>query len=340
VTIGNDNGSEASASADLDVVVLGNPLLDILSHEDDNLVIRLGLEKGTTQLVSSDRAEEVYAALGPATEVSGGSGANTAAGVASFGGRAAFIGRIADDAFGRVFAHDLRNAGVVFEAPIATDGPPTGRCLVMVTPDAQRTMCTFLGAATEFGPAYVDERLVQRGSVLYVEGYLYDPPRAQQAIRLASAAAHRAGRLVALTLSDPFCVERHRAEFLEFAEHEVDILFANEHEICSLYEVDSFDEALQHVRGHCEIAALTRGPHGSVIVRGDEVHVIDPEPVSVVDTTGAGDLFASGFLYGFTHGLELATCGRLASLAAAEVISHLGARPETHLASLAAPLLA
>jgi sugar/nucleoside kinase (ribokinase family) len=246
---------------------------------------------------------------------------------------------VSDDAFGKVFSHDLRSIGVHFDSPSATTGAPTGRCLVIVTPDAQRTMCTFLGAGAELDESYVDEALIASSAVTYLEGYVWDPPAAKKAVRRAAAVAHQADQLVALTLSDPFCVERHREEFLELIEGHVDILFANEHEITMLYEVDTFDEALHRVRGHCEIAALTRGPHGSVVVAGDDVHVIDAHPVEVVDTTGAGDLYAAGFLYGLTHGHALATCGRLASLAAAEVISHLGARPAEVLAELARPLV-
>src|SRR5690348_16010500 len=234
-----------AAETEFDVVALGSPLVDILSHADDKLVDRLGLEKGTMLLVDAARADAVYEAMGPASEASGGSGANTVAGVASFGGRAAFIGRVADDIFGQVFAHDLRNAGVHYDSPAATNGQPTGRCLVIVTPDAQRTMCTFLGAATELGPEYVDERVIEQSAVTIIEGYLWDAPAAKEAIRAASSAAHRAGRKLAFTLSDPFCVERHRSEFRALAEHDIDVLFANEHEICSLYEVDSFDDALQ-----------------------------------------------------------------------------------------------
>lgn len=320
----------------LDVVALGNALVDILSHEDDDFVLRAGLDRGVMTMVDATRADQVYDAMGPAAEVSGGSAANTAAGVASFGGRAAFIGRVADDTFGRVFVHDLRGIGVRFESLPTGDGPPTGRCLVVVTPDAQRTMSTYLGAASLLEPEHVDEHLVASAAITYLEGFLWDQPSAKDALRCAARAAHGAGRKVALTLSDPFCVERHRAEFLELAESEIDILFANEHEICSLYEVETFDDALQRVRGHCEIAALTRGPHGSVIVHGDEIHVIDPAPVAhVVDTTGAGDLFAAGFLHGLTRGRGLAECGYLGSLAAAEVISHLGARPEVSLAAVA-----
>ncbi|MCU1426196.1 MAG: sugar kinase, ribokinase [Actinomycetia bacterium] len=328
------------SSPAIDVLALGNALVDILSHEQDDLVTRLALEKGTMHMIDAARADEVYAAMGPATEVSGGSAANMTAGVASFGGRAAFIGRVADDTFGRVFAHDLRSAGVQFDSSLASDGQPTGRCLVIVTPDAQRTMSTFLGAATELEPDEVDEALVADSAVTYLEGYLWDQPPAKEAIRRAAAAAHGAGRRVALSLSDPFCVERHRDEFRALVEGAVDIVFANEDEICSLYRVDEFDDAVRLVRGHCEIAALTRGSRGSVVVRGNEMHVVVAAPVhEVVDTTGAGDLYAAGFLFSLTHGHDLATAGRLGSLAAAEVISHLGARPEVPLAELAAPLL-
>jgi sugar/nucleoside kinase (ribokinase family) len=333
--------STAETVGTVDVVALGNALVDILSHEPDSLVARLGLEKGTMNMIDAARADEIYEAMGPTTEASGGSAANMVAGVAAFGGRSAFVGCVADDTFGNVFAHDLRSLGVHFGSSPAAGGQPTGRCLVIVTPDAQRTLCTFLGAATELQPDAVDETLVSHAAVTYLEGYLWDLPPAKEALRRAAAAAHRGGQRVALTLSDPFCVERHRDEFRALIENEVDVLFANEHEICSLYEVDGFDEALQLVRGVCEMAALTRGPRGSVIIAGDEVHVIDAAPVAaVVDTTGAGDLYAAGVLFGITQGFDLATAGRLGSLAAGEVISHLGARPEVSLAELAAPLLA
>jgi sugar/nucleoside kinase (ribokinase family) len=322
-----------------DVLTIGNALVDVLAFADDEFVARTGIERGAMTMVDEARSDEIYAQMGPATETSGGSAANTASGVASFGGRAAYIGRVSDDAFGKVFSHDLRSVGVHFEAPLAVTGAPTGRCLVIVTPDAERTMCTFLGAGAELDESYIDEALVASSAVTFLEGYVWDPPAAKEAVRRAAAIAHRADRRVALTLSDPFCVERHREEFLELIERDVDILFANEREITMLYEVDTFDEALHRVRGHCAIAALTRGPHGSVIVAGEEIHVIDASPVEVVDTTGAGDLYAAGFLYGLTHGYELSTCGRLASLGAAEVISHLGPRPVEVLAELARPVL-
>jgi sugar/nucleoside kinase (ribokinase family) len=322
-----------------DVLALGNALVDVLVHADDDFVSRTGVERGAMTMVDAARSDEIYAEMGPAVEASGGSAANTAAGVAAFGGKAAYIGRVADDTFGKVFAHDLRSAGVHFETPFAVAGSPTGRCLVIVTPDAQRTMCTFLGAGAELDESYVDEALVESAAITYLEGYIWDPPAAKEAVRRAAAIAHRADQRVALTLSDPFCVERHRDEFRELVESHIDIVFANEHEITMLYEVDSFDEALQHVRGHCEIAALTRGPLGSVIVAGDAVHVIDPYPVDVVDTTGAGDAYAAGFLYGLTHGHPLAVCGQLGSLGASEAISQLGARPASDLSALARPIV-
>ncbi len=322
------------SSTRFDVVGIGNALVDVLSHEDDAFVVRTGVERGAMTMVDADRSNEIYAEMGPATEVSGGSAANTVAGIASFGGRAAYIGRVADDTFGKVFTHDLRSLGVHFDAPLATDGTPTGRCLIVVTPDAQRTMCTYLGVANQLDAASVDENLVRESEITYLEGYLWDEPSAKDAIRRAAAVAHDAGRRVAFTLSDPFCVDRHRDEFLGLVEQDIDILFANEHEITSLYQVETFDEVLPHVRSHCEIAALTRSALGSVIVTGDGVHVVDAEPADVVDTTGAGDMYAAGFLFGLTHGYGIADCGRLASAAAAEVISHLGARPEVRLAEL------
>jgi sugar/nucleoside kinase (ribokinase family) len=278
--------------------------------------------------------------MGPAVEISGGSAANTLVGITSMGGSAAFVGRVADDQLGAVFGHDIRAAGVEFVAKPASDGAPSGRCLIVVTPDAQRTMNTFLGASAQLGPADVDHELVARGQILYLEGYLWDEPDAKAAYRLAARTAHDAGNRVAFTLSDAFCVERHRAEFVHLVASEVDVLFANEAEIMSLYEVERFDDALQHVQHHCEIAALTRSEKGAVVVTRDEVHVVDAQPVArVVDTTGAGDQFAAGFLFGLTHGYHLGTAARLGALAAAEVISHMGARPEVALATLAGPLL-
>jgi sugar/nucleoside kinase (ribokinase family) len=327
--------------ADLDVVGIGNALLDVLSQQTDGFLATQGLIKGAMQLVDEARARELYAAMGPAVEMSGGSAANTIVGVASFGGRAHYVGKVRDDQLGEVFSHDLRAVGVGYSTPAATIGPATGRCLIVVTPDAQRTLTTYLGASAQLGPADIDKGLIERAGILYLEGYLFDRPEAQRAFRVAADIAHAARRMVALTLSDPFCVDRHRGAFRELVEQHVDILFANEAEIRSLYETSDFDAALQQVRRHCAVAALTRSEHGSVIVAGAEVHVIDAHPVkAVVDTTGAGDLYAAGFMVGLSRGLDLATCGRLGSLAAAEVISHVGARPQTPLAGLAGRLLA
>jgi len=261
-------------------------------------------------------------------------------GVASFGARAHYGGKVRDDQLGEVFGHDLRATGVGYDTPRATDGPPTGRCLILVTPDAQRTMGTFLGASVRLGPRDIDQGLIARAKILYLEGYLFDPPEAQQAFRAAAAIAHAAGRKVSLTLSDPFCVGRHRKAFLDLVEYHVDILFANEAEICALYEVSEFDAALARVRGHCEIAALTRSAKGSVIAEGGRTHTVAAHPATaVVDTTGAGDLYAAGVLYGLSQGFDLPTCGRLGSLAAAEVIAHVGARPMVPLAQLAGAIL-
>ena len=335
-------GAESPAAPTIDVVALGNALVDVLSHEDDAFLATHGRVKGSMDLVDAEQSALLYAAMGPGIEISGGSAANTTVGIASFGGSAAFVGRVADDELGAVFAHDIRAAGVHFGGTPAASGSPTGRCLILVTPDAERTLNTFLGAAAEFGPDDVDTHLVRAAQVTYLEGYLWDQPEAKEAFRFAAKVAHAAGRRVALTLSDSFCVERHRADFLALVADDVDILLANEHEICALYDVDAFDDALQRVNHHCEVAALTRSAKGSVVVSGDEVHVIDavPVPSGVVDTTGAGDLFAAGFLFGFTHGYDLGTSARLGSRAAAEVISHLGARPAVSLSALAADLLA
>lgn len=326
---------------ELDVVGVGNALVDVLCHERDEFLERHGLVKGTMQLVDERRARSLYDAMGPAIEVSGGSAANTIVGVASFGGRAQYVGKVRNDQLGDVFSHDLRSVGVRYTTPTATSGPATGRCLIVVTPDAQRTMSTYLGASTRLGPADIDADVIARGRILYLEGYLFDPPAAQEAFRVAAGIAHAAGRKVALTLSDPFCVARHRLAFLELLERHVDVLFANEAEICALYHENDFDAAVARARRQCEIAALTRSERGSVVAGGDALHVIDAQPVeTVVDTTGAGDLYASGFLFGLSRGMDLAACGRLGSLAAAEVISHVGARPLKPLAELAGALLA
>jgi sugar/nucleoside kinase (ribokinase family) len=316
----------------LDVLAVGNAIVDVIAHADDPFLDKHGVAKGTMSLIDARQADALYRDMGPGVEVSGGSAANTAAGIASLGGGVAYVGMVRNDQLGEVFAHDIRAAGVQFSTPMAASGPPTARCLILVTPDAQRSMSTYLGACVELGPAEIDPELVAAAGITYLEGYLWDPPGAKEAFRKATRIAHEAGQRVALSLSDPFCVERYRDEFREFVSHGVDILFANEQEILALYQASSFDEALQHVRSECQIAALTRGARGSVVVAGDEVHIVDAAPVEhVVDTTGAGDLFASGFLFGLARNLHFATCARLGGLAAAEVISHLGARPDSEL---------
>ena len=325
------------AAAALDVVGIGNAIVDVIAQADDAFLSREGLAKGSMQLIDAARAETLYAAMGPALEMSGGSAGNTMAGIASLGGQGAYIGKVRNDELGRVFAHDMRAGGIRFDTPALEQGPPTARCLIMVTADAQRTMGTFLGACVELGPEDIPAALIASAQVTYLEGYLFDPPRAKAAFQKAAELAHGAGRKVSLTLSDAFCVERYRAEFRALIAGHVDILFANEAEIGALYETKDFDAALRAVRGHCEIAALTRSEKGSVVVTAKAALPIPAAPVAkLVDTTGAGDLYASGFLFGLTHGRDLATCGRLGSLAAAEVIGHYGARPEATLAMLAA----
>ncbi|MFP6749200.1 MAG: adenosine kinase [Alphaproteobacteria bacterium] len=323
------------AEISYDVLGIGNAIVDVLAPAEEAFLEAHGMVKGSMTLIDEARAEELYAGMASGSARSGGSAANTVAGVAALGGRACFIGKVRDDQLGQIFAHDIRAVGVDFHSAPATGGAPTARCLISVTPDANRTMHTYLGACIELGPEDVDEDLVAAAAVTYLEGYLWDPDSAKEAFIKAMGAARAAGRKVALSLSDSFCVVRHRDEFLDLVEHHVDILFANEQEITSLYQVASFDAAMQAVRGHCEIAALTRSEKGAVIVAGDEVHVIDAEAVDrVVDTTGAGDLYASGFLAGLTAGRGLPECGRMAGIAAAEIISHMGARPEVDMKAL------
>jgi sugar/nucleoside kinase (ribokinase family) len=325
------------ASSAHDVVGIGNAIVDVIAHADETFLSRRGLVKGTTRLIDATEADRLYAEMGPGVEMSGGSVANSMAGVASLGGRAGYIGLIRDDQLGQVFRHDITSVGVTYRMRARTAGASTARCLVLVTPDAQRTMNTYLGACVELGPEDLDRALIEGAAVLYLEGYLFDPPRAKAALRAAAEIAHAAGRKVSLSLSDPFCVERHRADFRALIADHVDILFANEIEIGSLYETDDFQAAARLAARDCEIAVLTRSAKGSIVVSGGARHEIPPAPVAhVVDTTGAGDLYASGFLYGVTHGRPLDVCGRLGSLCAAEIISHIGARPERPLRELAA----
>src|SRR5260370_32337628 len=313
-------------SAATDVVGIGNAIVDVIAHADESFLAEQGFAKGAMTLIDAERAESLYAAMGPAIESSGGSAGNTMAGIASLGGAGAYIGKVRDDQLGAVFRHDMTAIGVKFDTPAATGGPATARCLIMVTQDGQRTMGTYLGACVEFGPEELDEALIAAAQVTYLEGYLFDPPQTQAAFRRAAAIAHAAGKQVALSLSDPFCVGRHRADFRELVQGEVDILFANEAEICSLYETEEFAEAANAVRGHVAIAALTRSEAGSVILTGNSVDRVRPAPVTrVVDTTGAGHRYAPGFLFGLTPGLPVPTYCQIGSLRAAGIISHGGA---------------
>jgi sugar/nucleoside kinase (ribokinase family) len=319
-----------------DVVGIGNAIVDIIAHCDDQFLKTHGCTKGTMHLVDATAVEKLYDAMGPAIEVSGGSAANTMVGIASLGGKAGFIGKIADDAIGRVFAHDIRAAGVTFTTRPAESGAPSARSLILVTPDGQRTMNTFLGVSSQLGSGEVDEDLVRSARVVYLEGYLFDRAEAKAAFRQAAGIAAKAGRQVALTLSDPFCVDRHRTEFRDLIRFNVDILVANEAEITALYQTESFEEAARQVQAETKLAALTRSEKGSVILHDGQTIAIAAAPVArVVDTTGAGDLYAAGLLFGIARGLGLETAGRLGSMAAAEIISHMGARPEVGLLDLA-----
>ena len=325
------------ATPTLDVVGIGNAIVDVLSQADEAFIQKEKLAKGTMALIDEGRAHDLYGKMGPGIEASGGSAANTIAGIASLGGKAAYIGKVADDTLGKVFAHDLRATGVKYDTTPLKGGPATARCLILVTPDAQRTMNTFLGASVEFQPVDIDRDLIASAQVTYLEGYLFDRHTAKEAFRQAGEIAHKAGRKVSLTLSDPFCVDRHRSDFRELIRGQVDILFANEAEICSLYETQDFEKAAAAVRGEAEIAVLTRSEKGAEVVTAKDRVKVPAAPVArVVDTTGAGDLFASGFLYGFTRGRDMAHCAKLGALCAAEIISHFGARPEAKLADLAA----
>jgi len=322
---------------DYDVVGIGNALVDVIVNIEDSFLEDTGMPKGSMNLVDLDQSDMIYAKLSSGREVSGGSAGNTMAGIAALGGKGAYIGKVRDDQFGKVFRHDIRSIGVDFETPDSTDGINTGKCLVMVHPDAERTMATFLGAANSLTPADVNPATIQAAKVVYMEGYLFDPEDAKAAFVKAAEAAHAGptGTKVSLSLSDPFCVGRHREAFVHLVEHHIDILFANEEEIMSLYETDDFDAAVADVRGHCEIACLTRGAKGSVIVTADDVISVPAVPVEkVIDTTGAGDQYAAGFLYGYTQGWDLETAGCAGSIMAGEIISHYGARPEADVKAL------
>jgi sugar/nucleoside kinase (ribokinase family) len=318
-----------AADEAFDVLGIGNAIVDVVAYADDALIAELGLVRNSMTLVDAERVELLYRRLGPAREVSGGSVANSMAAIAALGGRAAYIGRVKDDQLGAVFRHDMRAAGVTYRTPPTPDGPATARSLIFVTADAHRTMQTYLGACVELSPDDVEPELVEAAAITYLEGYLWDRPEAKAACVKAADLCHRAHKRLALTLSDPFCVDRWRAEFRDLVERHVDILFANEGEITSLYQVPDFDSALQEVRRHVHFAALTRGAKGSVVLRGEEVHVIDAVPPErLVDTTGAGDMYAAGFLRGLTAGHDLATCGRLGAAAAAAILGQYGPRPD------------
>ena len=318
-----------------DVVGIGNALVDVIAHAGEDFIDEHALVKGSMTLVDTDRAVQLYAALGSAVEMSGGSAANTAVGVASLGGRAAYIGKVSQDDLGAVFGHDLRAVGVQFRPGEPDPATPTGRCIIVVTPDAERTMNTYLGVSSLLCATDIDEETVAAGAVLYMEGYLFDRDEAKAAFRRAASIAHAHGRQVSLTLSDSFCVDRHRADFRALVTDEVDVLFGNSDELLSLYEVDTLDEAIERVRADCTLAVITTGPKGCMIVTADEVLDEPAEPVDrVLDTTGAGDLFAAGFLYGYTRSLSLTQCARIGSIAAAEVISHVGPRPLVALKTL------
>jgi sugar/nucleoside kinase (ribokinase family) len=319
-----------------DVIGIGNAIVDIIARCDEGFLTKHDLDKGFMRLIDADEAGRLYEAMGPAIERSGGSVANSIAGLASFGAKCGFIGRVAADQFGGIFRHDIRSLGIAYTTKPAVDGAPTARCLILVTPDGERTMNTFLGASVDFTPGDIDADMIGAARIVYLEGYLFDKDAAKAAFREAARLAKASGAKVALTLSDPFCVDRHRDDFRKLVKEGADIVFANEKEITTLYEVNSFDEAADAALQDCELAVLTRSEAGSVIVGAGETVEVPADPVRrVVDATGAGDLYAAGFLYGLTKGMGLEDCGRLGSLAAAEVISHIGARPEISLSKLA-----
>ncbi len=324
-------------SARFDVLGIGNAIVDVIARTEEDFLLKQGMHKGTMALIDEARAQAIYAAMGPAIETSGGSAANTIVGLASLGSRSAFIGKVKDDELGRTFAHDIRAAGATYTTPPASDGPSTARCYVLVTPDGERTMNTYLGAAQDLHPADIDAELVAASAVLYLEGYLWDPKNAKDAFVKAAKIAHEAGRTVALSLSDAFCVDRRRAEFLQLMRSRtVDLIFANEAELHSLYQTSDFDSAVAALRPDVSTAVVTRSEKGCIVLGPDGIEAVPAFPVErVVDTTGAGDLFAAGFLSGLARGADDRNCGRLGALAAAEVIGHLGARPEASLRDLA-----
>ena len=321
-----------------DVLGIGNAIVDVIARAEDDFLVAQGMHKGAMALIDEARAAAIYDAMGPATESSGGSAANTIVGAASFGARAAFIGKVKDDELGRTFAHDIRAANVAFNVKPSSGGPSTARCYIMVTPDGERTMNTYLGAAQDLTPGDIDEDAVSKAAIVYLEGYLWDPPKAKEAFVKAADIAHKAGRRVALTLSDSFCVDRFRAEFLDLIrKRTVDIVFANEHELHSLYETADFDTAVKALQGDAALAVVTRSAKGCMVVSREGLEAVNAMPVEqVTDVTGAGDLFAAGFLVAHSRGKDHRTAARLGALAAAEIIQHVGARPAVSLKALAA----
>jgi sugar/nucleoside kinase (ribokinase family) len=325
------------SSAKYDVLGIGNAIFDILVQTDEGFLASHGMTKGGMALIDESRAAAIYRDMGPATEMSGGSAANTIVGLANLGARAAYVGKVKDDQIGKLYAHDIRAAGVAFETPPATDGPATGCSYILVTPDGERTMNTYLGAAQELMPGDIDADQVAASAILYLEGYLWDPKNAKDAFVKAAGIAHKSGRQVALTLSDSFCVDRYRGEFLDLMRSgTVDLVFANEAELHSLYQTSDFDTALKQFRADVNLAIVTRSEKGCVVGSRDGVTAVPAFPIEkMVDTTGAGDLFAAGFLFGLVRGIGYENAGRLGALAAAEVIQHIGARPQTSLKQLA-----
>ncbi len=323
--------------SEFDVLCIGNAIVDIIARCDEAFLLDNGIIKGAMNLIDVERSALLYERMGPAVETSGGSAGNTAAGVAGLGGKAAFFGKVSDDELGKVYRHDIRAQGVTFDTLPLGGNPPTARSMIFVTPDGERSMNTYLGACLELGPEDVEVDKAKASKITYFEGYLWDPPRAKEAIRLTAQIAHAAGREVSMTLSDPFCVDRYRDEFLELIHSgTVDIVFANEHELMSLYQTASFEAALEAIRQDCRLGVVTRSERGSIAMTRDETVQIDAVPVEqVVDTTGAGDLYAAGFLFGYTRGRSLAECGRLGSLAAALVIQQIGPRLQTSLKTAA-----
>ena len=318
------------AHTQFDVLTIGNAIVDVLAHTEEDFLVRESLVKGSMRLIDGAEAERLFERMGAAQLISGGCAGNTAAGVASFGGRAAFIGKVADDQLGKFFRHDMQALGIHFPTSALTDGTPTARSMILITPDGERTMNTNLAACQELSPDDIDRDTVQSAAITYLEGYLWDPPKAKEAFRIAAGQAHAAGRKVAMTLSDSFCVDRYRDEFLDLMRSgALDIVFANQHELQALYQTSNFETALGCVQSDAPLAVVTLGPSGSMAVTpAERIHVPAAPVDRVVDLTGAGDLYAAGFLFGLARGEDLAACARLGSLAAAEVIGHVGARPQ------------